>query len=500
MDNLYKLINTLSLSEKRYIRLQLSTFKADKNQNKLLDIIFNKHIENDTDLRAHLKNAKNILGNLQNEKSYLYKAILNCLINFHLKSSDILLLANLLSTIEVLFNKGLLFQTNRIINRGISISINQGLYQWQLLFLGYKRELVLKNVLNIPQEDIELELASCMQNISYDNNYDIIYLELNRMFFKQGGSTEVNVKTEVRSIKRKLDPIKPNSSVPEILVAKYYLIQANYYALFSDYKSYKSYVEKALVLIKNNGIPSRLGIHYTVSLYNYCSILYANGKHIEFLKATEEFQSKNNDLMGNNIRPLNSLLMMMSANITGNFNKVISQLEPVFKLYKTKKSLLSNESRFMFCIHASILMFYAEKYQQAYEWLIEVMYKDKIKLNVRRDLHNLTFVYSLILHLELGHDDFIPYLYRSAKRFLKKLNKVCELELKAASYTLQLSKVNKRGDSRIKIYKKMSEELPSLITGEYEKLFLTHFDIISWVDTKTTNRNIGQIFKARLNS
>ena len=103
---LFKLIKSLSKSEKRFFKLSSSLQSGDKNYLKIFDFIEKQNEYNEEKLKVEF--SKEIfIKHLPSQKNHLYKLILKSLRSFHSEESVISILKQEIKNIEILYNKAL---------------------------------------------------------------------------------------------------------------------------------------------------------------------------------------------------------------------------------------------------------------------------------------------------------------------------------------------------------------------------------------------------------
>jgi len=141
-----ELINQLSRTEKRYIRMQVSLQGKDKVYMKLLDAI-----EADPDIPDEIlgklvgRKGEGAGDSLSAYKNYLYNVILKCLRNYHQKASDNQEFLTVLANLEVLFQKGLYSQCRKIIRRDKKRCYDTEKYYYLLELIRMEKRLIMVN-------------------------------------------------------------------------------------------------------------------------------------------------------------------------------------------------------------------------------------------------------------------------------------------------------------------------------------------------------------------
>jgi hypothetical protein len=125
--------------------------------------------------------------------------------------------------------------------------------------------------------------------------------------------------------------------------------------------------------------------------------------------------------------------------------------------------------------------FGAEKYSLALKWNNKLL--NDVSIDESQDLHCYGQILSLIIHIELKHDDFIPHAFKSTHRYLSSRNRVYKFENVFLDFVGKILKTKSR-EEQTKYYKELKAELEPLEKDPFEKTVFENFDFVSWVDSK----------------
>ena len=106
--------------------------------------------------------------------------------------------------------------------------------------------------------------------------------------------------------------------------------------------------------------------------------------------------------------------------------------------------------------------------------------------------------YSKILHLiivsEMDDADLLPYAFRSVYRFLIKREKFYKGEFRLMDF-LKKSMNIRNNVELISIYKNTRDEFIKINRDPFERLFLAHFDLVSWLESKIEKKPFTEMVK-----
>jgi len=114
---LYYLVKSLNRSEKRYLRLTSSLQSGDKSYMKLFDLLEKKKSYDEVELIKKLEDTGVNKRNFPVAKKYLNDLILKILRSFHNKISINNEIYTSLKNIEILFQKGLVNQSYKVLGK-----------------------------------------------------------------------------------------------------------------------------------------------------------------------------------------------------------------------------------------------------------------------------------------------------------------------------------------------------------------------------------------------
>src|SRR5690606_38553536 len=100
-NELFKLIKSLTKSEKRFFKLSSSLQSGDKNYLKLFDYIEKQEVYDEEEVKKYFKEER-FIQHLPSEKNHLYKLILKSLRSFYSEQSVSSILKQELKNIEIL--------------------------------------------------------------------------------------------------------------------------------------------------------------------------------------------------------------------------------------------------------------------------------------------------------------------------------------------------------------------------------------------------------------
>ena len=115
-DELFKLIKSLTKSEKRFFKLSSSLQSGEKNYLKLFDAI-EKQLEYDEEDIKNTFKKENFIKHLPSEKNHLYKLVLKSLRAYHADNSVVSQLQEDIKNVEILFKRALYREAGKVLSK-----------------------------------------------------------------------------------------------------------------------------------------------------------------------------------------------------------------------------------------------------------------------------------------------------------------------------------------------------------------------------------------------
>ena len=166
---------------------------------------------------------------------------------------------------------------------------------------------------------------------------------------------------------------------------------------------------------------------------------------------------------------------------TGEFEKgltLAAKIEEKLAKYPGKFTKL-REAYFYF--NMSAMFFGAEKYTLALKWINKLLNSPNFEES--ENIYCFAQIMSLIIHIELKHDDFVPHAFKSVHRYLSSRKRVYKFETVIMDFIGKILKTTKREEQN-KYYKELKNALVDLKADSFEHAAFEYFDFISWAESK----------------
>ena len=507
-DDLFQLIKSMSRSEKGYFKKYASkhTIGGKNSYVKLFDAIDAQAVYDEDALKRKFKNDR-FVSSLYSTKNYLFNLTLKSLSAYHSEKYAVSKLNNMLTELNVLFEKGLYKQFRTLLNKAIEIAKkNDKMYYLAILYnkeLTYVATDYYASDNHLEFSNIKNRTLDTLERLKVDEEYHIIYNEL-FLFSKQTGS--------VRNIKdlEKLNAILDNPIMKDEKYAvnfdakfKYYSIWGHYYRILNDTENWYRYRKALLELMESDEKYIRENPRsYVLALNNYLNVCIAYNRAVEFAqnlqklkKYSEQFENKKEFIdLHTRIFLLVSDLELSFAIKTGRADKlseIVEQIEHGFARYE--KLILENRKTSLYN-RIAYACFLTGEYEKSIFYTNRIMNAANPRLDPEQYI--LARIRSLIVHFEAGNYELLEYSIKSTMRFLKKTDRVFKFEKLILNF-LAKAVMYENDSERIELYEKLKVDINKISNDQFEKNVLEQFDFISWINSKLLDTEMLKVLKKK---
>jgi hypothetical protein len=489
-DDLFRLVKSLSKSEKRYFKLSVSKYSSAEESNYivLFDAIDNQEEYDEDKVKKKFSKGK-AAKNFPTEKNHLYRLILKTLRNYSTEQTIENRLKDMLLEAEFLYNKALYDQCGKILMKSKELAIVHDVYFALLEIYELESQLLL-----ISEDHDELD-----EHLSKGS-------EISRsMFRKASNSMEYRINhTKAFSLSKKLGDDRRNETLVEelekILAQPLYKDEANalsfeakhyfyfmhgvYYRVKRNYPLNYEYSKKDLELYEQNPEIAKEKIHQYVSAIGNFSL--AQLEKNEFNECLETLQKlKTVGVTSPSIRVKSDSIyyprMIAVLLYSGQFEKIVDHIEETKKFLDEYKGKFAKSKEMSFYWNIAYCYFGIENYKEAINWLNRLL-NDTALESVRPDMNCYSRIFNMIIHYELGNFDLVEHLIRSTGRYLNKKNLLFALEEKFISFMNKIISVNSEKEKKEK-FAEFGKELKRIMSPGENKGYADYFDFFTWIES-----------------
>lgn len=493
---LYKLIKSLTKSEKRFFKLSSALQSGDKNYVKIFDFIDAQKEYDEEALKEAFRN-ETFIRHLSSEKNHLYKLILKSLRSYYSEESSSSILKQEIKNIEILYNKALYRECEKFIVRAKKIAQDtEKFYYWNEI-ISWEKKLKEEGVQEgIDDEGLatlikeEEEVIDKLRNLA---EYQVIYSKINHIFRSGGFIRSEKEEQEVAEIANYHLIKGKNTAISTRASSMCYYIKglcATTNRNFSD--SYLFFNKTREILDKNPIVKTDLSTRY-VQTITHLLRCYIDGKQFDQAKqlihelrglsGTKGFNTINTEIRILSNAYLMELLLLQRQ---GKFQESVELIPKIDDFIAEYEEVLSKEQCILFIYYKSVSYFAIGEYKKTLTFINEVLNDNE--QNIRQDIYSFARIFNLVLHFELGNYDFTEYVIKSVNRYLSKHGRDYATETLLIRNIRKLSK-NILPEEQQQIFRNLQEELSEAFKDHHEQVILEYFNLTAWVESKLNKRS-----------
>lgn len=463
-----KLINSLSMNEKRYFKLFINkNIFGSQNKYLLLFDIFNNNNNITEDLiKNQFVKYKFSDKNISYDMNYLNKMILRSLNEFHFDKTINLQLQNNLKSIEILFYKGLYEECLKIIQKSKKLSLKNEneilileLLQWEKKCMGYSKGFYGALTVNEKIDTyfnyikINKEITDLYYNSYFlKNNVGKISIDIIQIEFEKIINNSI--------LKKPID--KLNSTQAKMYVN---LIFANYYHVIKNISKELDFLEKTInILDKNTYFKEENPLDY-ISVYTRIIDIYKKSDNETFYKKIIDLRSFDKILdFQKNVANERIFFHTYQAELdfliyNNNFEKATNMLQEIN--FKIKENKFKLEPYYFIGIYYQFacIMFYNKNLSQALKFINHIL--NEFNFNDRPKSYIKTELLNILIHYELKNYQFVIHLLSNFKKKYSKTFKINKLEQKIIK-TISVISENPLSKNERNEFKNLSKKIEKL--------------------------------------
>jgi hypothetical protein len=501
MDELARLIQSLSKSEKRYFKLFTGLQTGEKGYLRLFDAI-DKLGEYDEKKIRKIFEGEDFLKRLPAVKNYLYGQILKSLRVINSGNTVDSQLREMMEDAAILYDKCLYKQCAKVLDRAKELAKANELTLPQLEINTWKEKVLIEL---LPIEKFEKSLEGSLEEemstvdaqknvIQYRHLYNKIVL-INRKIKEARNQEELE----------QFQSVMNHPLLSSIKMALSFEARQYYYHIKLIYNHAKGNNETCFVIAHEqmslieeypNKIRETPKI-YLSALYNVllCQIhLHKYDNFSDVLNKLRVFPVRSTNIEVS--RFVNSYIFEMVMYLdTGEFEKSISVREDILDGLEKYSDKINAVEKITLLYNLFYSYFGTAEYSKALN-IINKLLNDYQK-ELRYDIQSAVRILNLVLHFELGNIRLLESNAISTYRFLYKSKRLFKME----NIVLQFIRKKMPRITNVKQQIQAFEELRNAFTGivndEYESKAFEYFDYISWLDSKIQHKSFAEVVREK---
>lgn len=502
---LFKLVKSLSKSEKRFFKLSSSLQSGEKNYLKIFDYIDMQDDYNENDLKAYFKDEV-FIKHLPSEKNHLYKLILKSLRSYYSEESVSSSLKQEIKNVEILYNKALYKECEKFVKRAkLTARKYEKFYYWFELISWEKK--LLESAFESGEFSIDLDelveeeemVIAKLRNLA---EYTVIYSKIN-LIFRSGGFTRTSAEREVVEAIADYHLIKGKNTALSVKAASIcYYIKGLCAATNRNYKDSFIFFNKTREILDNNPfIKLDANSRYVMTLFHLlrCHIdskeFDKAEKLIKDIRALQGKKGFNSIDISIRIFANSSVQELTMLQSMGEFDRCIQLIPEIEAQQEAYGDKLSKEMEVLLTYGKAYSYFGTGEYKKALQYVNDVLNDNE--QNLRQDIYSFVRLFNIVIHYELENYDFLEYVVKSTNRYLSKQDRDYLIEAACIKHIRKLAKLQ-NNIQRIEVFESMKEDINALMEDENERVVLEYFNIAAWIKSKLQKISFDEAVKRSL--
>ncbi|MBP6312354.1 MAG: hypothetical protein KA408_08815 [Flavobacteriales bacterium] len=499
---LFDLIRSLTKSEKRFFKLHSSLQSGDKNYLRIFDSIDKQKAYDEEALKKQFA-KETFIKHLPSEKNHLYKLILKALRAYHSESSVSGVLKQEIKNIEILYQKALYTECNKLLHRAKRIAReNERFYYWfellswekMLLEEAYESGEFTKDLDALIEE--EREVIEKLRNLAA---YHILYSKINYVFHSGGYVRTEEERAMVEEISEHQLIKGKNTALSHRAATICYYTQGFCYWAKRDWKtSLEKFLRVKEILDRSklikNDLPKRYirTLHYIINAQIELKDLKSARESIKLMRSLSGTQGFTGQNLETQIFVASYLGELRLLDRSADYGKAMELVDPILKGMEEMAAGIHKESEIEFYFTLAIVHFGANEMNKALFWLNKVLNDNEPTL--RQDIFTYARLFNLVVHFELGNYDLLEYIVRSTSRFMNKRHDANDVEVLLIDH---IKKMARSTDPAVKQehFALMHKEFKVIFKDPLESMVLKYFDVMSWVESRMEGITFAEVVK-----
>lgn len=433
-DELFQLIKSLTPSEKRYFKVN---GESKSNYMQLFDAMDAQKEEYDEQKLKKKHAKKAFVKYLSAEKKQLREHIMKWMRAYRADSTVDNKINDLLQDEAFYRDKGLKAQREKSILKAKELATKyerfhllQEILERQIVYVGEFEE----KSLGKPVQTLLAELQRLINDQTQFLNYWSKNKELFAMYRSQVDMKDSVVEERLESILKELEDAAPQLTEQFRLQHEIYRANANYHNTRKEWsKSFDFKLKEYELYQKNEHFKQQRSFDYKICLANLVSLAQTVGNDEVFLGAIQELKSLPQTSLNEEGEVFQNVFFLEHLFYInkGNFEKAEALVPDIIKGLEKYKAKINKARRLTFLYNIMIMYFVTHDFKEALNWS-NVILEDKSE--IKQNISNTTKILLPIIHFELGHQDLVDSLTRSAYRTLSSKNRLHEFEKALIKY------------------------------------------------------------------
>lgn len=506
-SHLFDLIKSLTKSEKRYFKLFASrhTIGEENSYIRLFDFIDRMDSYQEDLIFMHFR-GQAFLNKFSITKSRLYDNVLKSLDAFHAASSIDAQIYRSIHNAEILFNKGLYSQSEKLLRSAEKQAEKHECLNLLLTIKQKQKQLIETEQYSTTQktaiEALYKEEKAIVEKINNGAELwkvkSLLFLEIN---VRNKARTEVFAK-KLKAIISELKTFNNTFNTLHNTYLYHHTKSAYYYVINDMENSYHHLKENIQHLLKSKYFkadnPNIIFSLLTNAVYVSTRLKHFTEaqNYLEKLKALAEKEGKQTEDLSVKYFSSTSSLELSLLMEKGEFDKaekLVTEIQEGLRIHDEQIPVIR---RAVLNYQCAVLYLTIGEFNQSLSFLNKILNDSEI--SQEQEIYGFAQMLTLIVHVELNNDRFLPYAYSSTKRFIKKHHKNTAFDTLFLKIINEMIKVQNKFDLQENLVK-YKDELATILSDKHEQTATEYFDFYTWVESKILDKPYLELKLQRLN-
>lgn len=501
--DLQLLLASLSKNEKRYVTVELQKLGDDLKIQQLFEAYTVHKLTDEDTILTHCPQIKS--EQLSNLKAHLYSKTLLFLRDYHLSHSKDIQLRSCIDQAQLLLDRGLYQQCTKLLTKAKRLAAHNDNLELHLETLKLQKQVFAQGVGGESQQKVNSiirEAQDVTQKISNVNLLSNIQVRLNHWYVKKGFVRKETFSDEISKYVQSHLPAYDDATLSFHERLHLYEVYVTYYLFTQNFSGASDYAQRWVALFEKHPefIPLK-SMAYIRGLHKLLITQQRLHRYEEFLETMQKLkrvdQIPHLKLNGNLRAMLFKYITIHELNayfLTGNFREGTELVTQKAQELNQFVDQLGKHATITFYYKIACMYFGASDYRQASYWLQKIINEQQVDL--REDIHCFARILNLISHYEQGNADLIDYLIKSTYRFLLLKDDLGQYQTYILSFLKTLSSETTEAELILR-FDQLHQQMLTLIDSPYESRAFIYFDIISWLESKTTKRSVQEVIQEK---
>lgn len=504
-EALFDLVKSMSKSEKRYFKLMSSrhTIGDENNYVRLFDYLDRQPVYDEEEVFAYFK-GEAFLNRFSITKKRLYDHVLSALDSFHAGASVEAQLYKMLHSADILFDRSLYEQSRRVLRSAEKLAVRYEKQSIVLLIASkQKRLLETAGYLEVENESFSELIQKEQQALDSIQLYNLIWGVKSKLFAQLSRKGVARSAEEKASYSDLCADLLQRTEIEQPSIECRYLLHhtlSAYYYAVGDSTHSLFHLQQNLELFETEEGGQMIEPNKQVSAYT--NAIYVSdklGQHkdsVLYLARLKKLASQlecSEDLSIKLFSSVSSIEISLCLR-RGDFDsarKIAQEIEMRLKDYGDK---IVPIRRAFLEFKMAVYFMGSGDFSNALRWVNRIL--NSSELDKTEDLIGFTQLLHLLIHIELKHDQLLPYALKSAQRFFKTRNRLYGFEKIFLQFVGKLLKCQDRFEEA-DLWEELCHQLAAVNKDDFESVALEYFDFGAWAESKLRQKGFDAVVRER---